>query len=307
VSVWLLLSPGFPATILSMPRFTLAFITDEFCQDFERAASTAVELGYEAVEVRSVWNKNVADLEPGEVARIRRIADKAGVRILSVASPVFKCTHPEGGPVDHRFEQDAFHSAHQFADQPRILERSIQIAVELGAPIVRVFSFWRTMEPQRLFHHIVESLAEAIQKASRQGRWIGLENEHACNIATAAEAAPVLHALQDKHFGLVWDPGNSYMAGEIPYPNGYSLLPPGRILHVHAKDGVLNRERDRVLWGPFGEGQVDWKRQIAALARDGYHGAISLETHWAGPDGNKEEGSRICAVRLKEMVLGYAG
>lgn len=289
-----------------MPRFTLAFITDEFCQDFERAVSAAVELGYEAVEVRSVWDKNVADLSTAEVARVRKIADRAGIRILSVASPVFKCTHPEGGAIDHRFEQDAFHSAHQFADQPRILDRSIEIALGLGAPIIRVFSFWRTLEPQRLFGRIVESLAEAIEKASRHGLWIGLENEHACNIATGAESAPVLRTLTDKHFGLVWDPGNSYMAGETPYPDGYSLLPAGRIIHVHAKDGVRNATGDRVLWGPFGEGEVDWKHQIAALSRGGYHGAVSLETHWGGPDGDKFAGSRICAVRLKEMVEGYA-
>ena len=289
-----------------MARFTLAFITDEFCQDFERAVATAAELGYEAVEVRSIWDKNVADLSNAEVARLRRIADGAGIRILSVASPLFKCTHPEGGAIDHRFEQDAFHSAHQFSDQPHILDRSIEIALALGAPIIRVFSFWRTLEPERLFGRIVESLGEAIEKASRRGLWIGLENEHACNIATGAESAPVLRTLTDKHFGLVWDPGNSYMAGETPYPDGYSLLPASRIIHVHAKDGVRNATGDRVLWGPFGEGQVDWKHQIAALCRDGYHGAVSLETHWGGPDGNKFEGSRICAVRLKEMVQGYA-
>ncbi len=285
-----------------MAPFSLAFITDELCQDFERAVATAVELGYQAVEVRTIWDKNIVDLDSAQVKRLRQIADRAGIRILSIASPVFKCTHPEGGPIDRRFEQDAFHAAHQFSDQPRILDRSIEIAGELGASIVRVFSFWRTMEPQRLFGQIVESLAGAIDQAGRHGIAIGLENEHACNIATAAESAPVLRTLQENYFGLVWDPGNSYMAGESPYPEGYSLLPANRILHVHAKDGVRNATGDRVLWGPFGDGEVKWKEQLAALARDGYRGAISVETHWGGPDGNKEEGTRICAERLKEMV-----
>ncbi len=286
-----------------MVPFSLAFITDEFTQDFEQAVATARELGYEAVEVRTAWDKNVVDLTPEQVARMRAIADGAGIGILSISSPVFKCTHPEGGAIDHRFEQDAFHAAHQFADQPRILERSLQVALELGAKIVRVFSFWRTMEPQRLFGRIVESLAGAVDQAARHDLWIGLENEHACNIATAAEAAPALRTLGGEHFGLVWDPGNSYMAGENPYPEGYALLESSRILHVHAKDGVRNATGDRVLWGPFGDGEIRWKDQLHALARDGYRGAISLETHWGGPGGNKEEGSRICAVRLREMVV----
>ena len=285
-----------------MSPFTLAFITDEFCQDFDRAVATAVELGYQAVEVRTVWEKNIVDLDAAQVRRLKAIADGAGIRILSVASPVFKCTHPEGGAIDHRFEQDAFHSAHQFADQPRILDRSIQVALELGASIVRVFSFWRTMEPQRLFGRIVESLAAAVDQTARHGIAIGLENEHACNIATAAESAPVLRTLSDAHLGLVWDPGNSYMAGETPFPDGYSLLPVPRIIHVHAKDGVRNAAGDRVLWGPLGDGEVRWCDQLAALARDGYRGAICVETHWGGPDGNKEEGTRICALKLKELV-----
>lgn len=285
-----------------MALFPLTFITDEFTQDFDRAVTTAVELGYQGVEIRTAWDKNVVDMDDAQIGALRRIADRGGIRILSIASPVFKCTHPDGGSIDHRFEQDAFHAAHQFSDQPRVLDRSIQVALALGASIVRVFSFWRTMEPQRLFGHIVESLAGAIDTASRHGLRIGLENEHACNIATAAEAAPVLRTLDAANFGLVWDPGNSYMAGETPFPEGYSLVPVARILHVHAKDGVRSAAGDRVIWGPIGEGEVGWQAQIEALARDGYRGAISLETHWGGPEGRKEEGSRICAMKLKEMV-----
>jgi L-ribulose-5-phosphate 3-epimerase len=285
-----------------MSRFSLGYITDEFSQDFERAADTAARLGLDAVEIRTVWDKNIVDLGPDQIARLRRVADDAGLKILSVASPVFKCTHPEGGAIDHRFEQDAFHAAHTFDDQPRVLQRSIEVALELGASIVRVFSFWRTLEPQRLFGRIIASLAGAVEKAAPRGILIGLENEHACNIATAAEAVPVLRTLSDAHLGLVWDPGNSYMAGETPFPDGYSLLPVPRIIHVHAKDGVRNATGDRVLWGPLGDGEVRWRDQIAALARDRYRGAICVETHWDGPGGNKEEGTTICALKLKELV-----
>ena len=113
-----------------MAPFFLAFITDEFCQDFERAVNIARELGYQAVEVRTVWDKNVVDLDPEQVSHLRKIADRGGVRILSIASPVFKCTHPAGGPIDHRFEQDAFHSAHQWSDQPRIRSEERRVGKE---------------------------------------------------------------------------------------------------------------------------------------------------------------------------------
>jgi sugar phosphate isomerase/epimerase len=47
---------------------------------------------------------------------------------------------------------------------------------------------------------------------------------------------------------------------------------------------------------------IDWAGQIEALVRDGYHGAISLETHWRGPDGDRLEASRICGRNLKALV-----
>ncbi len=285
-----------------MPRFSLAFITDEFTQDFALAARTAQELGYEGLEVRTVWDQNIVDLADDRVVELRRIADQAGLRILSIASPVFKCTHPQGGPIDQRFQQDAFQAAHSFEDQDRVLRRAIQVALALGAPIIRVFSFWRTTEPERLFGHIVEALARAIDLAARHNLTIGLENEYACNLSTGKEVAPVLRTLEAPNFGLVWDPGNSLVAGATPFPDDYSLVPAGRIVHVHAKDGVRDDAGHRVIWGPLGEGRVGWQEQIRALGRDGYTGAISIETHWTGPGGNKFEGSRICAQNLRRMV-----
>jgi sugar phosphate isomerase/epimerase len=285
-----------------MAQFPICIITDEFSQDFELVCRTARELGIPALEVRSIWNKNIVDMSDGEIAEVQRLADSAGLKIASIASPVYKCTLPDGGTIDQRFEQDAFHAAHTFADQPRILQRSLEIAAKLGASLVRVFSFWRTENPARNTARIVEALGQAAQAARPYGVRIGLENEHACHLATAAETAPALHQIDDPLLGLVWDPANAYVAGETAFPDGYQLLPADRIVHVHAKDGVMPAGGDRMNWGEVGAGAVNWQGQLAALVADGYRGMISLETHWGGPGGNKFEGSKICARSLQRLV-----
>ena len=61
------------------------------------------------------------------------------------------------------------------------------------------------------------------------------------------------------------------------------------MIHVHAKDCMVNGHTPT--WGPLGEMAIDWSGQIGALARDGYAGAISLETHWRGDDGNRLDAS----------------
>jgi predicted SAM-dependent methyltransferase len=64
-----------------------------------------------------------------------------------IASPLLKCALPGVSQVDTRFQQDVFASKHTFEDQPRLTERAFAIAKLMGAPIVRVFSYWRTMKP----------------------------------------------------------------------------------------------------------------------------------------------------------------
>jgi len=285
-----------------MAQFPVCIITDEFSQDFELVCRTARDLGVPALEVRSIWNKNIVDMSDDEITAVQRLAASGGLKIASIASPAYKCTLPKGGTIDQRFEQDAFHAAHTFADQPRILKRSLEIAAKLGASLVRVFSFWRTVDPARNTARIVEALGEAVKLARPYGVKIGLENEHACHLATAAETAPALDQIADPVLGLVWDPANAYVAGEVAYPDGYRLLPADRILHVHAKDGIMPPGSDRMNWGELGAGVMNWKGQLAALVADGYQGMISLETHWGGPGGNKFEGSKICARTLQRLV-----
>jgi sugar phosphate isomerase/epimerase len=285
-----------------MAQFPVCIITDEFSQDFDLVCRTARELGIPALELRSIWNKNISDMSDDEISEVQRLAKAAGLRIASIASPVYKCTLPDAGAIDQRFEQDAFHAAHSYDEQPRILKRSLEIAAKLGASLVRVFSFWRTTKPERNTSRIVEALGEAVETARPYGVRIGLENEHACHLATAVESAPVLAQLSDPLLGLVWDPANAVVAGEVAFPDGYKALPANRIVHVHAKDGVMPPGSDRMNWGDIGTGDVNWKGQLAALVADGYAGMVSLETHWGGPAGNKFEGSKICARSLQKLV-----
>jgi L-ribulose-5-phosphate 3-epimerase len=79
---------------------------------------------------------------------------------------------------------------------------------------------------------------------------------------------------------LNWDPGNAAKLGEIPYLDAYNRLPKDRIGHCHVKD--VARTDKGLEWAAMGKGIIDWGGQFSALKRDGYHHAVSLETHWRG-------------------------
>jgi sugar phosphate isomerase/epimerase len=156
-----------------------------------------------------------------------------------------------------------------------------------------------------VFDDVVAALGRLADQALPQGLVIGVENEPACNIGTAHEAARVLDVLNHPALQLVWDPANAFVLGERPYPDGYASLPAGRIAHVHAKDCRVHNLIPE--WGPLGEMGLDWPGQIDALLRDHYSGWVSLETHWRGRDGNRLEASRECGERLRELVRDASG
>lgn len=282
-------------------HFRLAAITDEFSPDIETAARSMSEIGMTGAELRMVFGKNIIDLTDEELDRAIGIVRGRGLEVMSIASPLLKCVLPDAPAVDPRFQQDSFAAKHTVADQPRLAERAFEIAHRTGARIIRVFSYWRTVEPEKVFDRAAAALAELAEKAAPHKLIIGIENEHACNIATGAETGRLLRAVDHPNLQVVWDPANAYVAGERePYPDGYRQLPPARIAHVHAKDCRV--EGHQAIWLDIGSGVIDWKGQIQALVKDGYRGWISLETHWPGPGGDKHMASVICGRTLKSLV-----
>ncbi|HXB73974.1 MAG TPA: sugar phosphate isomerase/epimerase family protein [Candidatus Acidoferrales bacterium] len=288
--------------MLNQPaHFRIAAITDEFSPDLETALGSMAEIGMTGAELRMVFGKNVIDLTDDELDRAIGLVRARGMEIISIASPLLKCVLPDAPDVDVRFQQDMFASRHTFADQPRLTARAFEIARRTGARIIRVFSYWRTIRPEECFARVVDALASLAGQAAAHSLVIGLENEHACHIATGAETGRLLAAVDHPNLKIVWDPANAMVSGETPFPDGYSKVPPGRIVHVHAKDCKIGEDH-KSAWVPLGTGDIDWTGQIASLARDGYGGWISLETHWAGPGGDKHEASRICGRNLMTLA-----
>src|SRR5215831_4326450 len=170
-------------------HFPVAAITDEFSPDIEIAVRSMTELGMTGAELRMVFGKNIIDLSDEELDRAIAIVRGAGLDIISIASPLLKCVLPDAPEVDSRFQQDIFASKHTYEDQPRLTQRAFEIADRTGARIIRVFSYWRTVRPAECFEQVVVALRDLADKAAKHDLIIGIENEHACNIGTGAEAA----------------------------------------------------------------------------------------------------------------------
>jgi L-ribulose-5-phosphate 3-epimerase len=286
--------------------FRVAVINDEISQDFDHVCSVvAHDFGLQWIELRSMWGKNVTELPDADLQRARTILAKYNLRVTDIGSPLFKTDWP-GAPISKQSERrDNFKADFTFKQQQDLLDHCIMLAKTFETDRIRCFDFWRLDNVAPYRTAINQKLREAARQCDRSNLILLLENEMSCNTATGEEAAETLRSVPETNFMLNWDPGNAAtFPNSQPYPNGYDLLPKKRIGHCHAKN-VVRKPEGKWEWAPVGTGVVDWAGQLAALQRDGYRYAVSLETHWHG-GGTPEASTRISFKGLKD-ALAKAG
>jgi len=278
--------------------FRLAVINDEITQDFEKACQiVSGDFGLHWIELRSMWNKNVTELNAKEVDDAKKLLEKYKLRVTDIASPLFKTDWP-GAPRSSQSEaRDQYHADFDASAQDKLLEHCMLLAKTFNTDRIRCFDYWR-LDDQKSFRAAINvKLQQAAERCAKDNIILLLENEMSCNTATGEEAAAVLKAIPNKNFMLNWDPGNAAAIGSTAYPAGYQSLPKDRIGHCHCKD-VIRKPDGKYDWAAVGSGIVDWVGQLQALQRDGFRSGLSLETHWRGA-GTSEASTRASMDGLK--------
>jgi L-ribulose-5-phosphate 3-epimerase len=270
----------------------LCIVTDEISQDLTHALDVCEDEGVSTVELRAVEGANIVSHDDDSVEKIKAMIDGRGFRVGGIASPFLKChISGDGDP------QGATHFAAPASreEQWGILERSFEVAHLFGAPLVRTFSFWRVPHPEDVRDELAAVIAEAAERTGVAGLTLGIENEHACNLATGAETRWVLDRVSSPALGVIWDPGNEAVMDSEPFPSGYEQVR-DRMVHVHLKDADQNGN-----WTKMGTGIIDYPGQFRALAEDGYEGLLSLETHYETPDGGAEKATLESLAVIREL------
>jgi sugar phosphate isomerase/epimerase len=287
--------------------FKISVISDEISQDFSRILAVAEDFPIlQGVEPRSIWDKALHDLSDDEAQRIKQMCDDAGLEIVCLAAPFFKCDMGDQQQYDQHLKN---------------LRRYCELCHLWDCNIIRGFTFWKTAPASEVWDQLIEAYQEPIALCEQEDVYIGIENEGSTHIGTAREAEQLYQALGSPRVRAIWDPANEVYEpdGELPYPDAFERMKP-YLIHVHLKDAVKDPshpEGGRCV--PVGEGgYIDFPAQFRALIDMGYEGACSLETHWRPtselstelmnqPGGaafseGGEEASRICLGNITRII-----
>ncbi len=285
--------------------FALAAFTDEISRDLVHACRVCNEFGVTGAELRGVWETHVQDFSPAEIRQAKQILDDHGMTVCSLGSGFGKC---------------ALEDPRQVAEHIDLLRRLGDIGHELGCSLIRGFAFWdRDQVKEKPWDAMLKAYEPVPAILEETDMILGLENEAACYVGTAAHTRKFLDMLQCPRVKAIWDPANHVQDPQgtpVPtYPDGYNLVKQDMV-HVHVKDARPN-DQGEVPNVFLGMGICHWKEQLAAFKEDGYEGYISLETH-VNPESfppemqeqygqylsgtGREGASKVCLAWLRDAM-----
>lgn len=241
-----------------MEHIILSGFSDEIAPELDLQLAALQEWGVTHLELRAADGVNVSDFTPEKVREVKAKLEAAGISVSSIGSPLGKIGIQE-----------------DFAPHLDKLKRTLEIQKELGAPYVRMFSFYipQDQNPADFREEVLDRLGRMVEEAKAWDSVLLHENEKDIYGDNASRCKELMDAFYGPHFQALFDFANFVQVGQETLP-AYELLKP-YVTYVHVKDAQ---------WGtgtvvPAGQGDGHVGEILADLIGGGWKGFLSLEPH----------------------------
>jgi sugar phosphate isomerase/epimerase len=286
-----------------MSTMKISVLTGCISQDLLATARFVKEHGLDGLDIDVVWGQPVERIVGTEDAKtLIHVLKQERITTFCLATRIFE------GWLD---SSESFHrDLHSF-------EKCLDFADSLNTSLVRCFSFRRSESVEANFPRLLERLEAAAEISAKKGITLGIQNDATTFLGTGKSVEKVIRSIGNPYLKSIWDPCASLYdldAPEIPYPDGYRCVQP-YLIHVMLRDVDRHKYRGTLCEVEFGEGLIDFRKQIKSLWDDGFDGAVSLATQWhPGMDWDTslnevdftEQGGQeallICLANLKKII-----
>lgn len=257
---------------------------DEISQDLEEQLQVLSEMGLVHLEIRSVWGKNVLELNAEELDRINGMVKERGFGVSSIASPVGKYAITE-----------------PFAPQLESLKRAVSAAKALGTPYIRIFSYFIPKNESRENYkdEVLNRMKQLAQIAEREGVILILENDSQLYGTSADNCIDIFHYCASASMKAAFDPGNYIIEGIHPMEDAYPKIA-DMLEYVHIKDASSEPR----MFVPAGKGDGRIGELLSVLQNRGFGGFLSVEPHLNHYMPDKSNPERvIAAIQALQSLL----
>ena len=203
-----------------MKDYILSAFADEYDTDFETQLTALRQFGIENIELRFVNGINVADLTDAQVAEVKEMLKRFGIRVSAIGSPIGKISLD--GDMKTHFEK---------------AKRVFCTANTLGAKNIRCFSFYPPANKPigDCRHEVIARMTQLLDLADRYSVTLCHENEAGIYGESPENCLDLLQSF-DGRLKAVFDMGNFVLDGYDPV-KALALLQP-YIAYFHIKDAL---------------------------------------------------------------------
>ena len=237
--------------------------------DMETAFRCIAMAGYDGIEVSAIGGMSehlVLDRWRDIAPNVKHLSKDYGLELLAMEQP----------------RQD-----------PDIMEKAFQAAVETGIPIVNCGPGGKTDDPNT-FQQSVDSIGKLVTMAEKYGVTLCVKAHVGAAIYNTPTTLKLMAAITSPAFGIDMDPSHMHRANENPVEAIAAVI--SRVKHVHIRD-CKGRQH-----GPGdpenqanGRGDIDLVGYIRVLHENGYTGPLNLEVI-----GAKERSLEQCCTIAAE-------
>jgi sugar phosphate isomerase/epimerase len=219
--------------------------------DMDTAFRCIKMAGYDGIEVSAIGGMSehlVIDKWEECAPQVKELAKKYELELLAMEQP---------------------------SQDPEIMEKAMQAAVETGIPVINCGPGGKTGDEES-FKKSVESLSKLSERAEHYGVTLCVKAHVGASIWNTETSLKALEEITSPAFGLDMDPSHIHRAGENPVEAISAVV--SRIKHVHIRDC---RGRERPPGKPEeqanGRGEIDLLGYVRVLHENGYTGPVNLE------------------------------
>lgn len=279
----------------------LCVITDEIGQDFEHVLDVVSEFGVKTVDLRKIWNKNIADFTDAELKRLKDALDKKGMHVAVITGPFGKCFLP-GARLSNTSKQSYMRN---YEYNLKSFDRLVEISDYFDTNLLRIFTFLRMGidSEEKAWQMMKEFLDPHIKKAEELGKTLLVENDLGMNVGTIKQTKRFFQEYPSENVKLILDPGNFYMERDRTDPEAYEYFYDNNLVgHIHVKDPKRKIPFLGALFTAVGEGKIDYEALFKQAFKHDYRGYIALETHSLT---KKEEKSKKSLNYLVDLLKRF--
>lgn len=261
------LCTGYPLWGAGMGPFRIVALSDRLPQDFRQMTAWAKENRLSGLEIGRIGGKPVHEFaNPRDTTELKAALAAANLIVPSLATSVFLCP----------LEDEAYR------EQLQQLDRCLELARALGAPLVVLRAFLRKGSLEENWNKLAGYFREPVRRAREMGVTLGVVNDPETFVGTGRDLARFIEAVGSPQLKAVWDPCAAIYdidRPEIPYPDGYERLK-RHIALVRVRDVDRQQHSGKLQECVLNDGLVGWAKQIRALTADHFQGPLSVSTGW---------------------------